>query len=131
MAINTNAHVLVVDDMKPMRKLVTDTLRKIGFNSFSDAQDGNNAWEVLNAAFKSQKPVELIVCDWNMPGATGLDFLIRVRGADEFKSLPFLMVTAETEKDNIMAAMKAGVSSYILKPFTVATLNEKLEKCFK
>ena len=88
-----------------------------------EAEDGVAALKVL----KSQQ-VDFIISDWNMPNMSGLELLKAVRGDDELKALPFLMVTAEALKDNVVAAVKAGVSNYIVKPFTKATLEEKVDK---
>lgn len=116
--------VLVVDDMLTMRKLVSKALKGIGFTAITEAADGNLAWEALEAA---DPKIGLIVSDWNMPNCTGLDFLKKIREDDRFKALPFLMVTAEAEKSQIIEAVKAGVSNYVVKPFSPATLKEKLE----
>ena len=91
-----------------------------------EAEDGEKAYRVL----QSQPDIEFIVSDWNMPNMTGLEFLKTVRADPKFKSLPFLMVTAEAEKENIIEAVKSGVSNYIVKPFTGATLKEKMAKVF-
>ena len=120
--------VLIVDDMMTMRKLVTKACKEIGFTDFGEAADGTLAWEALNA---SKPPFGLIISDWNMPNCTGLDLLKRVRSDGRFKQLPFLLVTAEAEKTQIVEAVKAGVTNYVIKPFTPANLKEKLEAAHK
>ncbi len=120
--------VLIVDDMLTMRKLVTKACKEIGFTDFTEAADGKLAWEVINAA---NPPIELIISDWNMPNCSGLDLLKRVRGDSRFKHLPFVLVTAEAEKTQVVEAVKAGVSNYVVKPFTPAQLTEKLEAAHK
>ena len=115
--------VLVVDDFSTMRRIVRNILRELDFKDILEADDGSSAVEIL----KTQK-VDLIVSDWNMPKMTGLDLLRHVRGVDKTKDLPFLMVTAEAQKENVVEAVKARVSNYIIKPFTAATLGEKLSK---
>ncbi|MGC8492292.1 MAG: response regulator [Syntrophobacteraceae bacterium] len=115
--------VLVVDDFVTMRRIVRKILRDLDFQNIIEADDGLAALEVL----KSTK-VDLIVSDWNMPRMTGLDLLKEVRGTEKIKDTPFLMVTAEAQKENIVEAVKAKVSNYIVKPFTAATLEEKLGK---
>ncbi len=115
--------VLIVDDFLTMRRIVRKILRDLDFENIIEADDGSSAVEVL----KTTK-VDLIVSDWNMPKMTGLDLLKHVRSNEATKDLPFLMVTAEAQKENIVEAVKARVSNYIVKPFTAATLEEKLVK---
>lgn len=115
--------VLVVDDFSTMRRIVRNILRELEFKEILEADDGSSAVEIL----KTQK-VDLIVSDWNMPKMTGLDLLKFVRSNEPTKDLPFLMVTAEAQKENIVEAVKARVSNYIIKPFTAVTLSEKLAK---
>jgi two-component system, chemotaxis family, chemotaxis protein CheY len=115
--------VLIVDDFLTMRRIVRKILRDLDFQNIIEAEDGTAAVDVL----KTNK-VDLIVSDWNMPKMTGLELLKHVRSDDRTKDLPFLMVTAEAQKENIVEAVKARVSNYIVKPFTAATLEEKLSK---
>lgn len=115
--------VLIVDDFVTMRRIVKKILRDLDFQNIIEAEDGSAALDVL----KSTK-VDLIVSDWNMPRMSGLELLKLVRSTDSIKEIPFLMVTAEAQKENIIEAVKAKVSNYIVKPFTVATLEEKLAK---
>ena len=115
--------VLVVDDFVTMRRIVRKILRDLDFQNIIEAEDGLAALEVL----KTTK-VDLVVSDWNMPRMTGLELLKEVRATDKIKDTPFLMVTAEAQKENIVEAVKAKVSNYIVKPFTAATLEEKLAK---
>ena len=125
MGIDTSVKVLVVDDFATMRRIVKGVLKQLGFNDIIEAEDGDLALKEL----KKEK-VGLIVSDWNMPNMTGLDLLKAVRGDDKLKSIPFLMVTAEGQKENVVQAVQAGVSNYIVKPFTPETFNAKLEKIF-
>ena len=115
--------VLVVDDFLTMRRIVRKILRDLDFQNIIEAEDGSTALDIL----KTTK-VDLIVSDWNMPKMTGLDLLKYVRGDDSIKDTPFLMVTAEAQKENIIEAVKSKVSNYIVKPFTAAILEEKLAK---
>lgn len=115
--------VLIVDDFLTMRRIVRKILRDLDFQNIIEAEDGTVAVDVL----KNNK-IDLIVSDWNMPKMTGLELLKHVRSQDETKDMPFLMVTAEAQKENIVEAVKAKVSNYIVKPFTAATLEEKLAK---
>jgi two-component system chemotaxis response regulator CheY len=115
--------ILVVDDFATMRKVIRNLLKQVGYENIVEAEDGVTALRVL----KAQK-IDLIVSDWNMPNMTGLELLKAVRADDDLKSTPFLMVTAEALQDNVIAAVKAGVSNYIVKPFTAEVLNDKIKK---
>jgi two-component system chemotaxis response regulator CheY len=123
-----DTHVLVVDDMMTMRKLVTKTCKELGFSQITDAADGALAWQAIQNA---NPPIGLIISDWNMPNTSGLDLLKRVRADSRFGKLPFIMVTAEAEQGQIMEAVKSGVSNYVIKPFTADILKEKLEAVHK
>lgn len=125
MPIDTSIKVLVVDDFATMRRIVKGVLKQLGFSDIIEAEDGSLALEEL----KKEK-IGLIVSDWNMPNMTGLDLLKAVRGDDNLKGIPFIMVTAEGQKENVVEAVKSGVSNYIVKPFTPETFNEKLQKVF-
>jgi two-component system chemotaxis response regulator CheY len=125
MAINYDMRVMIVDDFATMRRIVRNILAQLGFKSFIEADDGSVAWEILQ-----KEQVDFVVSDWNMPNMTGIELLKKVRADERFKDLPFLMVTAEAQKDNIVEAVKARVSNYIVKPFTPETLSEKIEKIF-
>jgi two-component system, chemotaxis family, chemotaxis protein CheY len=115
--------ILVVDDFATMRKVIRNLLKQVGYENIAEAEDGVNALKIL----KSQK-IDLVISDWNMPNMTGLELLKAVRSDEDLKSTPFLMVTAEALQDNVIAAVKAGVSNYIVKPFTAEVLNEKITK---
>jgi two-component system chemotaxis response regulator CheY len=119
------SRILVVDDMLTMRKLVIKSCREIGFADFVEAKDGREAFEKLSEASPA---IDLIISDWNMPNASGMDFLKRVRAESRFKDLPFVLVTAESEKEQVVEAISAGVTNYVVKPFTPQSLQEKLEQ---
>ncbi len=125
MPIDTSIKVLVVDDFATMRRIVKGVLKQLGFTDIIEAEDGSLALEEL----KKEK-IGLIVSDWNMPNMTGLDLLKAVRGDANLKGIPFIMVTAEGQKENVVEAVKSGVSNYIMKPFTPETFSEKLQKVF-
>ncbi|QJA05519.1 response regulator [Thermosulfurimonas marina] len=125
MALDTNMRVLVVDDFATMRKIIKNILTQLGFKNILEADDGTTAWEILQ-----KEPVDLIISDWNMPKMSGLELLKKVRADEKLKDTPFLMVTAEAQKENIIEAAKYRVSQYIVKPFTPETLKEKLKKIF-
>ncbi|QGY41007.1 response regulator [Pseudodesulfovibrio cashew] len=125
MAYDTGMRVLVVDDFSTMRKIVKNILRQLGFNNIVEADDGSTAWEILN-----KDNIDFIVSDWNMPTMSGIDLLRKVRASEEYADIPFLMVTAEAQQENIIEAVQAKVSNYIVKPFTPETLGQKIEKIF-
>ena len=125
MATDTNMKVLVVDDFATMRRIVKNILTQLGFKNIVEADDGATAVDVL----KSEK-IDMIISDWNMPKMTGLDLLKHVREDPNLTNIPFIMVTAEAQQDNIILAVKAKVSQYIVKPFTAETLGEKIDKIF-
>ena len=123
MGFDKDMKILVVDDFATMRKIVKNLLKQVGYKNIVEAEDGVTALRVL----KSQK-VDFVISDWNMPNMNGLEFLKSVRADDELSGLPFLMVTAEALKENVVLAVRAGVSNYVVKPFTAEILNEKIEK---
>ena len=123
--------VLVVDDMKVMRNIISKGLKKMGFEVIEVAEDGIPAWGLLESKHSEKTPIQLVVSDWNMPGMTGLDLLKKVRSDERFKTLPFIMVTAEGEQASVVSAIKAGVTNYITKPFTNETFEAKLGKVLK
>lgn len=124
--MNKNLKILVVDDFSTMRRIVKNLLNELGFTDISEADDGKTALPMLQAG-----GFEFVVTDWNMPGMAGIDLLKAIRADDKLKHLPVLMVTAEAQREQIIEAAKAGVSGYIVKPFTGATLKEKLDKIFE
>jgi len=117
--------ILVVDDFATMRRIIKNILKQLGYENIVEADDGKAALRVLE-----NQEVDFIVSDWNMPNMSGLELLKAVRADEKLKGLPFLMVTAEALKENIVEAVKSGVSNYIVKPFTAETLKEKIEKIF-
>ena len=122
----TSLKFLVVDDFSTMRRIVRDLLKELGFTNVDEAEDGAVALSKLRDG-----NFEFVVSDWNMPNMDGLTLLQNVRADARLKTVPFLMITAEAKKENIIAAAQAGASGYIVKPFTAATLQEKLDKIFE
>lgn len=118
--------LLVVDDFSTMRRIVRNLLKELGFTNVDEAEDGAVALQKLKGG-----GFDFVVTDWNMPNMDGLTLLQSVRADPALKHLPVLMITAEAKKENIIAAAQAGASGYIVKPFTAATLNEKLTKIFE
>ena len=131
MALKPDLKILVVDDMPTMRKILISTLTKIGYTNITEADDGSSAWPIIEQALGTDAPYEFIISDWNMPEMSGIELLEKVRNHEELKPLPFLMVTAETEQSNVVNAVKAGVSNYVIKPFTEDSLKEKITKIFE
>ncbi|MBY7731792.1 MULTISPECIES: chemotaxis response regulator CheY [Vibrio] len=117
--------ILIVDDFSTMRRIVKNLLRDLGFNNTQEADDGLTALPMLKKG-----EFDFVVTDWNMPGMQGIDLLKHVRADAELKHLPVLMITAEAKREQIIEAAQAGVNGYIVKPFTAATLKEKLDKIF-
>jgi two-component system chemotaxis response regulator CheY len=118
--------ILIVDDFSTMRRIIKNLLRDLGFNNTQEADDGLTALPILQAG-----GIDFLITDWNMPGMQGIDLLKTVRADENLSSLPVLMVTAETKREQIIAAAQAGVNGYIVKPFTAATLKDKIEKIFE
>jgi two-component system, chemotaxis family, chemotaxis protein CheY len=123
---NPNTKFLVVDDFSTMRRIVRNLLKELGYSNVEEAEDGADGLSKLK-----QGGYEFVVSDWNMPNMDGLTMLQNIRADDALKSLPVLMVTAEAKKENIIAAAQAGANGYVVKPFTAATLDEKLSKIFE
>lgn len=121
-----NMKFLVVDDFSTMRRIVRNLLKELGFTNVDEAEDGVVALQKLGAG-----GIDFVVTDWNMPNMDGLTLLQTIRKTPQYKGLPVLMITAEAKKENIIAAAQAGASGYIVKPFTAATMAEKLEKIFE
>ncbi|WP_299493880.1 chemotaxis response regulator CheY [uncultured Shewanella sp.] len=124
--MDKNMKILVVDDFSTMRRIIKNLLRDLGFNNTQEADDGSTALPMLQRG-----DFDFVVTDWNMPGMQGIDLLKAIRADDSLKHLPVLMVTAEAKREQIIAAAQAGVNGYVVKPFTAATLKEKLDKIFE
>ncbi len=114
-------NILVVDDYATMRRIIKNLLKQLGFTNIEEAEDGTQALEVIKG-----KNFGLIISDWNMEPMTGIELLRKVRASDTTKHMPFIMVTAESKKENIIEAKMAGVNNYIVKPFNAETLKQKL-----
>lgn len=126
MPADPNMKILVVDDMATMRRIVKNILKQLGFANTEEAENGQEALQKLRADNFS-----LVVSDWNMPVMSGIDMLRAIRADDKLKAIPVLMVTAEAQQANLVEAVQAGVSNYIVKPFTAETMQDKLNKIFK
>lgn len=124
--VDVNMKFLVVDDFSTMRRIVKNLLKELGFSNLEEAEDGVDALNKLRGG-----GFDFVVSDWNMPNMTGIDLLRAIRADATLKHLPVLMVTAEAKRENIIEAAQAGASGYVVKPFTAATLDEKLKKIFQ
>jgi two-component system chemotaxis response regulator CheY len=118
---------MVVDDMEPLRRVVRAMLKNLGYLNVLEASSGQQGLQVLEKTFLIGKPVEVILSDWQMPGMTGIEFLEVVRTTEQYAHLPFIMITAEGQREQILAAIQGGVSSYLIKPISPAVLEEKLK----
>ena len=121
--MSKNLRFLVVDDFSTMRRIVKNLLNDLGFFNTSEADDGNTALVELRKG-----PFDLVITDWNMPGMPGIDLLKAIRADAQLAKIPVLMVTAEAKREQIIEAAQAGVSGYVIKPFTAQTLKEKIDK---
>jgi len=119
--VDMNINILIVDDYKTMLRIIRSLLTQIGFNNIDEASNGSAALAKLK-----EKKYELIISDWNMEPMTGLELLKNVRADEALKTIPFIMITAESKTDNVIAAKQAGVNNYIVKPFNAETLKAKL-----
>ncbi|QAU34326.1 chemotaxis response regulator CheY [Janthinobacterium sp. 17J80-10] len=124
--VNPNTKFLVVDDFSTMRRIVRNLLKELGYTNVDEAEDGSMALTKLRS-----EQFDFVISDWNMPIMDGLTMLQNIRADAALSKLPVLMVTAEAKKENIIAAAQAGANGYVVKPFTAATLDEKLSKIFE
>ncbi|QQR68823.1 MAG: response regulator [Alphaproteobacteria bacterium] len=121
MSINLSMNVMLVDDSKMILRILGDLMRQLGFRNITDAADGGQALRLLR-----EQDYGLVISDWNMEPVSGLQLLKEVRADEKLKTIPFIMVTAEGKTENVVAAKQAGVNNYIVKPFTVDTLKQKI-----
>ena len=121
MSVDMNMNILIVDDYKTMLRIIRNLLKQLGFNNVDEATDGSMALQKLR-----DKDYGLVISDWNMEPMTGIQLLREVRADSKLKALPFIMITAESKTENVIAAKEAGVNNYIVKPFNAATLKTKL-----
>ncbi|MBF0508007.1 MAG: response regulator [Deltaproteobacteria bacterium] len=123
--LKVNARILVVEDFPTMRRIIKNTLRQLGYDNIKEVEDGS-----LGLAALKEEPFDLVISDWNMPKMTGLELLQKMKTDEELKHIPFLMITAEGQKENILTAARSGVTNYIVKPFTPQILKDKLKIIF-
>lgn len=123
MVVSSPLAILVVDDQQPMRKAIVYILRQLGYVNVTCAEDGESAWNVINAS-----PVDLVLLDWNMPRMSGIALLRRIRASEAFAKLPVVMITAEANEEHVITAVQAGVTNYVVKPFSPGTLAKKIHE---
>lgn len=127
MEINPDSRILVVDDFEMLLITMKKALGNLGYSNVDQAEDGAQAWNMIEQAKTEGKPYSLIFSDWTMPEMTGIELFRKVKGDDALGKTPFVMVTAESEKKNVMSALSEGVTEYIIKPCTVESLEKKIE----
>ena len=121
MSVDKSMHILIVDDYKTMLRIIRNLLKQLGFENVDEATDGTAALQKIR-----ERPYGLVISDWNMEPMTGIELLREVRADEKVKGTPFIMVTAESKTENVVAAKEAGVSNYIVKPFNAETLKQKI-----
>lgn len=125
------ARILVVDDMPTIRELVKNQLKSMGYKNLIEANDGEEALKSLLSGARYATPIDLVISDWNMPKMTGLELLKQVRATAEFQALPFVLLTSESERDQVTEAVLAGVSQYIVKPFSAKVFEDKMRTAYQ
>lgn len=125
-----NTKFLIVDDYATMRKVIKKVLADMGYKNIVEANNGQEALEILETHRKTDEPIEFIFSDWNMPIMMGVDFLRQCKKMPEYKSLPFILITAEGEQRQVLEAVKAGVNDYLIKPFSPQKIKEKMERIY-
>lgn len=124
--MDKNMKILIVDDFSTMRRIVKNLLADLGFTNTSEADDGRNAWPMLQNG-----DYDFVITDWNMPGMSGIDLLRAIRADEKLQRLPVMMVTAEAQREQIIDAASAGVNGYLIKPFNALTLRGNIERIFQ
>lgn len=122
--------ILVIDDMPSIRDLVKTQLRNMGFVDIAEAEDGEQGWKIIETKYGEANPIELVISDWNMPKMKGLELLKKVRSEAQFVNLPFILLTSEAEREQVTEAVMAGVSQYIVKPFSGKIFEDKLKTAY-
>lgn len=128
---DSSTKILVCDDMRTMRMVMKKILKDLGYQNVVQVEDGKEGWQEIQNSLENKDPIQLVLSDWMMPNRTGLELLQQVREDAKTKDLPFLLVTAESEKDQVVKAIQNGVDNYLTKPFTADMVREKLILVFK
>lgn len=126
-----DTRILIIDDMRSIRELVKNSLSAMGFNNIQVAEDGSEGLKLLTESENAGKGFQLVISDWNMPKMNGLELLKQVRGTAEWKNLPFILLTSESEREQVTEAVLAGVSQYVVKPFSTKAFTEKLKFAYQ
>lgn len=122
-----STRILIIDDMPTIRDLVKNHLKAMGYKNLLEAEDGEQGLQILVQQHSIQQPVQMVICDWNMPKMKGLDLLKQIRATSDWQNLPFIMLTSETDRESVTEAVLAGVSQYIVKPFAAKIFEDKLK----
>lgn len=122
--------ILIVDDMPSIRYLVKSALRTLAYDRIYEASDGEVGYKILMESYRSDSPIQVIISDWNMPKMNGLEFLKKVRSKKELEQLPFILLTSESEREQVAEAVLAGASQYIIKPFSAKVFEDKLKAAY-
>ena len=130
MALKARMKILLVDSQQSMRKMEKTMLKQIGFKNIIEADNGAKAWTMIEESLSGDEPGGFVLSDWELPTLSGLELIQKIRQHNDLKKLPFLIVSADAEQSNIVKAVKSGVSNFIVKPFSVQTLKEKIHKIF-
>lgn len=126
-----NTRILIIDDMASIRDLVRNQLRTMNYTEIFEAEDGEQGWAIIETQYAQANPIELVISDWNMPKMKGLELLKKVRSTAHFVQLPFILLTSEAERDQVTEAVMAGVSQYIVKPFSGKVFENKLKTAYQ
>lgn len=130
MAIDSKFKILIVDDLEVMRKILISTYQKMGYQDLHEAESGKLALGKIQEAYKSVRPFKLIVCDWSMSDMNGVELLKLIKADDKAKTIPVIMIFSEAEQQHVAAAVKAGVTNFLMKPFSMNVLEEKMAKIY-
>lgn len=128
--MTNSCHFLIIDDYTSMRSLLKSNLKELGFQKISEAEDGNKAYTVLMDKQENNEAVDFIICDVVMPECDGIQFLKRVRGNELFQKIPILMLTSESDRKTVISTISAGATNYLLKPWNLDVLGEKIAFCW-
>ncbi len=128
--LKASMKIMVVDPVTTMRKMIKQNLLQMGFKNVTEAEDGASAWQLIQESVANKTPYEFIISEWEMPGMPGLELLKNIRSTPATQKLPFLMMTSDTNQTTVVTAVQAGVNNLVVKPFSVATLKEKIDKIF-
>lgn len=126
--MNASMPILLVEDTEITLRILAQMLAQLGFTNVVEATDGAQAWDRLQEALQAGNPIGAVLCDWNMPGMSGLDLKRKMHSVPAFEHLPFVLLTSNTDKEHVMEAVRAGIAHYLAKPFPIEALRKKLKE---